>query len=61
MIAAVKTDPKLIRRLEESARKPVTKSELLEQRVSFVFGNLPANSTITRDRVAERIRKNEGA
>lgn len=61
MIASLKTDADLIRRLQESASKPVSKEELARQRVSFVYGNLPSNSTITRDRVAERIKENEGA
>jgi hypothetical protein len=61
MIATLKTDPKLIKRLQESASEPITKEELARQRVSFVYGNLPNDSTITRDRVAEKIKSNEGA
>ena len=61
MIATLKTNARLIERLQESASKPVTKEELARQRVSFVYGNLPADSTITRERVAEKIKMNEGA
>ncbi len=61
MIEKLKTDAELIKRLRESASKPVTKEELAQQRVSFVYGNLPSDSTVTRDRVAEKIKKNEGA
>lgn len=61
MIATLKTDPELIRLLEESASEPITKEELERQRVSFVYGNLPNNSDITRERVAEKIKSNEGA
>ena len=60
MIGILKTDDALIKRLKESAKKPITKEELTRQRVSFVYGNLPKGSTITRDRVAKRIKKNEG-
>lgn len=60
MIATPKTDEDLIKRLQKSAQKPVTKKELGRQRISFVYGNLPNDSTITRDRVAEKIRMNEG-
>ncbi len=61
MIASLKTDADLIERLRESASKPVTKEELARQRVSFVYGNLPSDSAITRDRVARKIKENEGA
>ncbi len=60
MIETLKTDDALIKRLEESAKKPITKEELMRQRVSFVYGNLPSDSTVTRDRVAEKIKRNEG-
>ena len=57
----LKTDGELLRRLKRAASKPITKDELAKQRVSFVYGNLPTDSAITRERVAEKIRKNEGA
>ena len=50
----------LIERLKVSAKKPLTKKELTLQRVSYVYGNLPRASEITREQVAERIKKNEG-
>jgi hypothetical protein len=38
--------------LEKSRRTPVTEDELREQRVSFAFGNAPANArNITKDSV----------
>ncbi len=61
MIGTLKTDDALIKRMEDSAKKPITKEELERQRVSFVYGNLPNDSTITRDRVAKKIKSNEGA
>jgi len=61
MIAMPKTDPELIRRLKASTKKPVTKEQLDRQRVSFVYGNLPSGSSITRDQVARKIKENEGA
>ena len=51
MIAAFATDEQLLKRLHESAAKPVTKSELARQQISFVYGNLPSDSNITRDQV----------
>lgn len=45
-------DPELQRALEESRQVPVTEDELREQRISFAFGNAPANATgITKDSV----------
>ena len=61
MIGTLKTDDALIKRMEDSAKKPISKVELERQRVSFVYGNLPNDSTITRDRVAAKIKSNEGA
>ena len=49
-----------IERLKQAARRRMTKNELLEQRISWVYGNLPSDSTITREEVAERIRAREG-
>ena len=45
-------DPELMRLLEESSTKPVTEDELREQRISFAFGNAPADAkTITKESV----------
>ena len=49
-----------IERLKQAARRRMTKNELLEQRISWVYGNLPSDTTITREEVAERIRAREG-
>jgi hypothetical protein len=54
----IKADPDLKRMLEES-RSP-TEEDLREQRISFAFGNAPADATsITKDsvrRASEHIR-----
>lgn len=48
----IKTDPELLKVLEASKKTPVTEQELREQRISFAFGNAPANSkNITKDSV----------
>jgi hypothetical protein len=48
----IKTDPELQKLLETSRRTPVTEDELREQRISFAFGNAPANAkNITKDSV----------
>lgn len=51
-IGADKANPELLKVLEASRNKPVTEEELHEQRISFAFGNAPANSKfITKDSV----------
>jgi hypothetical protein len=46
----IEADPDLEKMLEES--RPVTEEELREQRISFAFGNAPANATsITKESV----------
>ena len=47
----VKADPDLKKMLEES--HPVTEEELREQRISFAFGNAPANATNTKESVRQ--------
>lgn len=48
----IKTDPELLKALEASKQKPVTEQELKEQRISFAFGNAPADAkNITKDSV----------
>jgi hypothetical protein len=51
-LGPIKSDPELIKLLNESRRHPVTEDELREQSISFAFGNAPASaSTITKDSV----------
>jgi hypothetical protein len=59
-ILKLKTNEKLLTRLSESTKTPPTKEELHRQRVSFVFGNLPSDSTITRDQVEAAVARIEG-
>jgi hypothetical protein len=56
----IKADPELLKVLEASRQTPVTEVELREQRISFAFGNAPADAkNITKDsvrRASEHIR-----
>ena len=45
MSGTPKTDADLAKRLQESADKPLTKEDLAQQKVSFVYENLPSGST----------------
>lgn len=56
----IKTDETLLRRLHDAARRVLTKNELHRQRVSFIYGNLPEQSTITRNQIEEALAKIEG-
>jgi hypothetical protein len=56
---ALKTSPDLLRRLANAAHKP-SATEILEQRVSFVFGSIKANSGVTRERVRQVILEQDG-
>lgn len=55
MFRTLKTDPKISDRLKQAATKELTNEELKKQRVSFVFGNMPANSSVTRQQVEQKI------
>jgi hypothetical protein len=41
--------PELDRAREETRNLEVTDDQLAEQRISFIYGNAPANSAITRE------------
>jgi hypothetical protein len=49
----ITTDPELLRLLEGSRQTLVTEEELREQRISFAFGNAPANAKNTKDSVRQ--------
>ncbi|HLW81303.1 MAG TPA: hypothetical protein VKS20_04605 [Candidatus Acidoferrales bacterium] len=47
-------DPELVRLLKEAREILVSEDELREQRISFAFGNAPANAeNITKDSVRQ--------
>jgi hypothetical protein len=51
--------PELDKLLENARKNPVTDEQLQEQRISFAYGNAPADSGITKDSVraaSQRIR-----
>jgi hypothetical protein len=55
-----KTDPKLLARLALAAKHEMTAEEVRRQRVSFVYGNLPHDNPMTRNQVADAIKRLEG-
>jgi hypothetical protein len=51
-IGDLEVDSELQGLLNDTIRTPVTDAELREQRISFAYGNAPANATgITKDSV----------
>ncbi len=55
-----KEDEELIARLKQSASRPLTKQQVQAQRVSWVFGNLPNHSKLTREEIDSLIRARHG-
>jgi len=51
------TEPGLLERLAEAAKRTITRDEMHEQRISFIYGNLSEDSTITREQI-ERVLSN---
>lgn len=51
----VATDAGLLERLFAAAKRGVTPEERREQRVSFVYGNMPKGSPMTRHQVVEAL------
>jgi len=48
----IKADPELLELLKAAAQATITEDDLREQRISFAFGNAPADAkNITKDSV----------
>ena len=54
------TDAELLERLRLAAQRPMTREEVREQKISWVLGNLPFDSTVTRKEVEAAIDRHEG-
>lgn len=52
----IKTDAGLIGRLKAAAHRGVSVEERREQRVSFVYGNLPKGSAMTKLQVEKALK-----
>lgn len=55
----IQTDARLIERMKNSGRF-VTREQLRRQRVSYIMGSLPQDSTITRREIERILEQNEG-
>lgn len=59
-ILELKTSSALLDALHNSLSKKPTAEEIMEQRVSYVFGSLDSDSSVTRDRVRKLLAEQEG-
>ncbi len=60
VVLKLKTDSSLLEALKKSSAEKPNHNELLEQRVSFIFGSLKAESGITHDRIKKILVEQEG-
>lgn len=60
MQAQLKTDQALLDRLKVAANHKMTREEVSRQRLSFVYGNMPSDSAMTRPQVSEALARLEG-
>jgi len=56
----LKTDARLLEQLFEAAKRTMTSDEVRRQRVSFVYGNLPRDSTLTKHQVEVALGRIDG-
>lgn len=54
------TDDRLLKLIEKARYHVMTPREKWQQRVSFVFGNMPFGSTVTREQVEAQITEEYG-
>ncbi|GJB76976.1 hypothetical protein ACK56M_08750 [Pseudomonas sp. s4] len=56
----LKTNPELLSALRGAAQHKQTAAEMLEQRVSFVYGSVDAQNGVTREQIRKLILEQEG-
>lgn len=56
----IRTDEALLRALEKAASRKPTTEQLNRQRLSFVMGALPSDSTMTREEVQSILDRQDG-
>lgn len=60
VLLQLKTDSSLIKALEKASAEKQSEEELLEQRVSFIFGTLDSDSEMTREVIRKILVKQRG-
>ena len=59
-ISELKTNDDLLEAIKQAASRKLTPAEMLEQRVSFVFGSMDSDSDVTRQHIKQVIVEQEG-
>lgn len=59
-ILKLKTDSSLLKALKEASSKKPDAEELAEQRVSFIFGSLDEDNSMTHDQIKQILDEQEG-
>ncbi len=60
-VLSMETDAGLLDAIKLAAAKKISQDELLEQRVSFVFGSMDSKNGVTKDRVRQVILSQVGS
>ena len=56
----LKTDAALLAKLAEAAKRPMTKDELRQQKISFILSSVPNDSAVTRAQVEKALETADG-
>ena len=56
----IKTDSALLKRLATRVKTQVSREQLRQQRISYIYGQLPADGTITLEQIEAVLAKMEG-
>lgn len=56
----LKTSEGLLATLFKVAQQPITAEELRQQRISFIAGNLPRETTMSHDEIGEMLDRHDG-
>ena len=59
-VLQLKTDEALLEKIKKAADIKQNAEQILEQRVSFIFGSMDKDSTITRDRIRKALLEQGG-
>ena len=54
-VERLKTNSALLKALEKASQAKPSSGELLEQRVSFIFGSIDSDGGVTRDKIKQML------
>jgi len=57
----ITTDPRLLAKLREAATRPLSPAQKHRRRVSFIYGALPSDSSITMQQIEAVLAKADAA